>query len=521
MTLRWIVAGLFLFSTIVLPRKLRADDLDDVLARGELRWGADQEGGGPYVYPSMTGDGSVVGFEVELADALAKELGVRAVFTQGNWDKLPDLLRVRNVDIVMNGYELTEERREHMLPSRAYYIYALQLLVHNDAGWGFATLKRPADPKRKIGVLVGSSAETFARREFGEVADVVSYDGNTDAMREVSNEQIAATVQDTPIVAFYAPDFPLLLAVGTPQAEGEYVIYARKGELRLIQAIDRALTKLYRSGELRAIYERYKLWNDNQTRLATVFADGVAEADVSTPSRPEPLAPATRPRGFDVVWANAGLLLSSAAMTIGLALLSFPLAALLGVLVALGRSRGPRLLRPFLAVYVEALRGTPLLLQLYVLFFLLPEWGFRLPAFATAIVGLALNYSAYESEIFRAGLASVPKGQEEASYALGFSQWQTLRHVTFPQTARFALPPMANDFISLFKDTSVCSVITIVELTKRYSVLSMSTQATLELTVATAALYLAMSIPASLGARALERRFGPRAGKPSIAQATS
>jgi polar amino acid transport system substrate-binding protein len=176
--------------------------------------------------------------------------------------------------------------------------------------------------------------------------------------------------------------------------------------------------------------------------------------------------------------------------------------------VAVARTEGPRPLRVIATVYVEVLRGTPLLLQLYVLFFLLPEWGVRLPALATAVVGLGLNYSAYEAEIFRAGILGVPRAQTEAAYVLGLSRAQTLRHVVLPQATRLVLPPMANDFIALFKDTSVCSVITIVELTKRYSVLSMSTQATLELTLATAALYLAMSLPASALARRLERRFG-------------
>jgi polar amino acid transport system substrate-binding protein len=197
-------------------------------------------------------------------------------------------------------------------------------------------------------------------------------------------------------------------------------------------------------------------------------------------------------------------------MTVLLALLSFPLAVLLGALVAIARTEGPRALRVLATVYVEVLRGTPLLLQLYVLFFLLPEWGVRLPALATAVVGLGLNYSAYEAEIFRAGILGVPRGQTEAAYVLGLSRAQTLRHVVLPQATRLVLPPMANDFIALFKDTSVCSVITIVELTKRYSVLSMSTQATLELTIATAALYLAMSLPASALARHVERRFGGR-----------
>jgi polar amino acid transport system substrate-binding protein len=156
---------------------------------------------------------------------------------------------------------------------------------------------------------------------------------------------------------------------------------------------------------------------------------------------------------------------------------------------------------------VEFLRGTPLMLQLYFVFFLLPELGLNIPAFACAIVGLAINYSAYESEIYRAGLQAVPKGQMEAALSLGMSRATALRRIVVPQAARIVVPPVVNDFIALFKDTSVCSVVTIIELTKRFSVLSQSTQATIELMCLTGLLYLLMSYPLSLVSRRLEQRL--------------
>jgi polar amino acid transport system substrate-binding protein len=157
---------------------------------------------------------------------------------------------------------------------------------------------------------------------------------------------------------------------------------------------------------------------------------------------------------------------------------------------------------------VEFLRGTPVMLQLYFIFFFLPEVGVRVPAFWTAVLGLGINYSAYESEIYRAGLQAIPKGQMEAALSLGMSRVLALRRIIVPQAVRIVIPPVVNDFIALFKDTSVCSVVTIVELTKRFSVLSMSTQATVELMGMTAFLYLLMSYPMSLVARHIETRLG-------------
>ena len=142
-----------------------------------------------------------------------------------------------------------------------------------------------------------------------------------------------------------------------------------------------------------------------------------------------------------------------------------------------------------------------------MIFFLLPEIGLAIPAVYAAIAGLAINYSAYEAEIYRAGLQAVPRGQMEAALALGMSPWLALRRIIIPQAFRIVVPPVTNDFIAMFKDTSVCSVITVMELTKQYSVQRNDTGATLELAALTALLYLLMSIPLARLASLLERRL--------------
>ena len=129
-------------------------------------------------------------------------------------------------------------------------------------------------------------------------------------------------------------------------------------------------------------------------------------------------------------------------------------------------------------------------------------------AFTAAVTGLAVNYSAYEAEIYRAGIQAIPKGQLEAALSLGMSRSLTLRRIIIPQATRLVLPPMTNDFIALFKDTAVCSVITVVELSKQYYIQARSAGAIVELGILTALLYLAMSYPLSLLAGRLERRLG-------------
>jgi polar amino acid transport system substrate-binding protein len=161
---------------------------------------------------------------------------------------------------------------------------------------------------------------------------------------------------------------------------------------------------------------------------------------------------------------------------------------------------------------VELFRGTPLLLQLYVLYFGLAN-VVRLSPLVAAILGLALNYGAYEAEVYRAALLAVPAAQTEAACALGMSRWQAIRHVVFPQALRTALPAVTNDFVALLKDSSLISVITVVELTKRMTIVAVELRDWVTPGLLCAALYFAMSFPLARWARSVERSLEPMAAR--------
>jgi polar amino acid transport system substrate-binding protein len=214
--------------------------------------------------------------------------------------------------------------------------------------------------------------------------------------------------------------------------------------------------------------------------------------------------------GGGTIWPLIPQLLRAAGMTVFLAVASFPLAMFAGVLIAVGRVYGPGWVRFPFAVFVEVIRGTPLLLQLYFLFFILPR-AFPILAvnpIITGILGLAINYAAYEAENYRAGLMAIPKGQMEAALALGLTPFTAIRRVIIPQAVRIVIPPVTNDFIALFKDTAVCSTIMIVELTGLYYRYKIYPSLVLELALAVGLLYLLMSYPMSVLARWLERKTG-------------
>jgi His/Glu/Gln/Arg/opine family amino acid ABC transporter permease subunit len=284
----------------------------------------------------------------------------------------------------------------------------------------------------------------------------------------------------------------------------------RRADARLLKALNAAIVQCLRDGSLRKVLERYNLWNAAQQHRA-LEADDSGNFAAGAAPKGEGEEDQTRSyvadRGWAVVRERAPLLVDAAGMTVLLSVTAMPLAILVGLGVALGRLYGPRLLRPPLHFYVEIVRGTPLVLQLYVIFFLLPELGLSIHAFWAAVIGLAVNYSAYEAEIYRAGLQAIPRGQMEAALALGMTRRLALRRVIIPQATRIVIPPVTNDFISLFKDTAVCSVITVVELSKEYYIHARSTGAVVELGIVTAVLYLAMSYPLSIVARRLEKRM--------------
>lgn len=171
---------------VVVPTaRSRADALDDIRGRGTLVWGADQEGGGPFVYPDPADPEKLVGFEVDLAGLLAAELGVRPQFFQADWNTLPSFLDAGKIDIILNGYELTSSRAAQMAASRPYYIYELQLLARADDDrirtWDDLRT-RPHGRKWQISVLGGSAAEQYLRGQWSDTVEAIAYDGNTDAM---------------------------------------------------------------------------------------------------------------------------------------------------------------------------------------------------------------------------------------------------------------------------------------------------------------------------------------------------
>ncbi|MGG5827843.1 amino acid ABC transporter permease [Aeromonas salmonicida] len=207
---------------------------------------------------------------------------------------------------------------------------------------------------------------------------------------------------------------------------------------------------------------------------------------------------------IDYFWPllSAGLI-----FTVPLTLITFVLGILLGFLVALAGSYGSTSLVVLVRFYVWLIRGTPLLVQLFLIFYGLPSAGIVLDAFTAAVIGFTLNIGAYSSEIIRATLAAIPKGQWEAAYSIGMNWPQVMWRVILPQAARIAVPPLSNTFISLVKDTSLAAAVTVPELFQAAQRLASVTYEPLILYIETAIIYLLFSSVLSTLQDRLERRL--------------
>jgi polar amino acid transport system substrate-binding protein len=330
----------------------------------------------------------------------------------------------------------------------------------------------------------------------------VSYEDDVHPYTDLVAGRVDAVLLDHVLAERRRKSTPGFTTLPGSVAIGHYIGVLSQKNAALRDSVNGILVAAMRDGTLERIFRKWGVWNDDQPRLYERIGRGEAVEPVSGVEL-KSVATASP-------WAAARQYFPSLArasvVTLALSCLSMGLAVILGVLIATGRVYGNGLARAALIGYVELMRGTPILLQLFVLYYGIAS-AVRLPAFAAALVGLALNYAAYESEIYRAALEAVPAGQLEAARTLGLSELQVLRFIRGPQAFRFALAPMTNDFVALLKDSSLVSVLTVMELTKQTQIFATNLGSWVIPGTLCAALYLVMSLPLSALARRLEQRW--------------
>jgi len=497
-----------------------------------LRWGGDAEGGAPFVEADPADPATVRGFDVEIAEALARGLGRRPRFVQVAYQSIDQSVARGDFDIGLSGVEDTPARRAALSVTLPYFEFREVLAVRAS---DLARLRAIADLSgRRVGTLAGTMAyEILVKARAEQGIQPVSYDDDVHPYEDLARGRLDAVLLDHVLAARSQKRVQGLAILPERVATGRYVGVLAKENAALRDSIDALLREMMRDGTLRKIFVKWNVWDEEQARFES---DALAEWDVrreissnvKSASGAEPRDSAAKPQGADVppregfpsspskkIFSSSSLslvlsylpsLFRAALVTIVLSCVAMGLAIALGIGIASGRIYGGRLARAALTGYVELIRGTPVLLQLFVLYYGLSS-VVRLPAFVAALFGLGLNYAAYESEIYRGALEAVPRGQLEAARTLGLTEGQVLRLVRGPQAFRLALAPMTNDFVALLKDSSLVSVVTVVELTKQTAIFATNIASWAVPGALCAALYLAMSLPLARLARRLEGRW--------------
>ncbi len=462
-----------------------------------LRWGGDAEGGAPFVEADPSDPARVAGFDVEIAELIASRLGRPAKFIQVAFQSLDQSAIRGDFDIGLSGIEDIPARRQSLAASVPYYEFREVLTVREADRERYRSLASLQG--RKVATLGGTLAYDLllaAERSHGITA--VSYDEDVHPYSDLAMGRVDGVVLDHVLAERAMRRNAGLVTHPDALAVGHYIVITAPENTALREQVDATLRNAMRDGALERIFRKWNVWNDDQPRLfervlgiAGVQGDSGAAATLDTPRAVRRYLPS---------------LFRAALITLALSCLAMALAVVLGSLIAIGRVYGGPATRSMLMVYVEVMRGTPVLLQLFVIYYGLAS-VIRLPAFVAALVGLGLNYAAYESEIYRSALQAVPRGQMDAARILGFSNLQTLRLVRAPQAFRLALAPMTNDFVALLKDSSLVSVITVVELTKQTQIFATNIGSWLVPGLLCAAIYLMMSLPLGYLARRLEERW--------------
>jgi arginine/lysine/histidine/glutamine transport system substrate-binding/permease protein len=437
--------------------------------------------------------GDLTGFDIELMTAMGEAAGREVKFITLPFDGLIPALQSKTISAAISGMTITAERAQTIDFSRPYFKAGLAIAVQE----GNDSIKSLDDLKgKRIAVAIGTTGADQAAQVEG--ATVSTFDNSPLALQELLNGRVDAVVNDLPVTLYAIREANLtgLKIVGELVTEEYYGVALPKNSENL-EAMNTALETLLENGTYAEIYRRW-------------FSADPPELPLVAPA----LAQAGTAKGLD--WGRLFQnLMRGAWVTIWLTAASFFFGLIGGSLVAFAMISPFKPLRWLCRIYVDFFRGTPMLVQLFMIYFGLPAlfqslgFDFSFNRIFAAILALSLNVAAYLAEILRGGIQSIDRGQWEAGESLAMNPVETMRYVVFPQAFRRILPPLGNEFITLIKDTSLAAVIGFEELFRQGQLTVATTYKAFEVYLAVAIVYLVMTSLASMVFKRLEVYMDP------------
>ncbi len=390
----------------------------------------------------------LTGYDIEVMKAVAEKAGWQLKFVQSPFDAIFPALDANRIDVIANQITINPEREARYLFTEPY-TYSHGVIV---TAAGTDDIKTLADLKGKTAAQSESSNWAQVARDAG--AKVRSVEGFAQAAELLVQGRVDAIVNDNIAVLDYLASTGSkdIKVVGDAGGEvSRQALAFRKSDPQLRDQADEALKELRDDGTLRKISEKY------------------FEADVSVENSGEVKTKGSDTRSTaEVVKDSTWPMLKGVIVgTIPLTVISFLVGMVIALAVALARMSSNALLRLPARFYISVIRGTPLLVQLFIIFYGLPQLGLKIPSYPAAVIALSLNVGGYAAEIIRGSILSVPRGQYEAATTIGMSYAQSMKRIILPQAARIAVPPLSNTLLSLVKDTSLASVVLVPEMFRK------------------------------------------------------
>lgn len=446
----------------------------------------------PYeFYDTSGGNRKIVGFDIDIANAIARELKFKLKVQESDFNGLIPALQAKRADFVMAGMTPTPERQKNVDFSDIYY-EAKDTIVSLKG----ANLKQPADLKDKnVGVQLGTIQEQNVKKLAEKVPmKVKQLNKVPDIIQEIRAKRIEAAIVEDTVAQGFVQSNPELEYVVIPSEEQSGSAIAFPKGSNLIAPFNRVLSQMKASGELKTLANKW--FSQNTTALEAQKAPNTAP-----------------PGGLNInfgrlSWDDYLFILKGVPVTLLFTIIS----VLLGLIAATGLSLlkiSPfKPLQWFSQAYTSVFRGTPLLLQLSLIYFAIPQlFGFDITPLQAGVATFTLNSGAYMSETIRAGIQAVDKGQMEASMSLGVPYPMMMKDVIFPQALKNILPALVNETIALLKDSSLVSTLGVVETLRASQIVGANKYIYFEPLLTAGLLYYLMVMALTFAASALERRL--------------
>ena len=427
--------------------------------------------------------GQLTGYDVDVARAVGEKLGVNVEFVETPWDSIFAALEANRFDVVANQVTITPERQQKYDLSQPYAIGEGVIVTRTDD----TSITSLEDLKGKVSAQSTTSNWADVARQAG--ARVESVEGFAQAATLLNQGRVDATINDSiAVYAYLAETGDTSIKIAAQTGEKSEQGFAARKNSGLLPDLNKALDELKADGTLASISQKYLKTN----------ASGAPETGQAAQPR------STWQLILDNLWPLAKAAIT---MTIPLTIISFVLGLVIALAVALARLSPNVVLTNVARFYISIIRGTPLLVQLFIVFFALPEFGIKIDPFPAAVIAFSLNVGGYAAEIIRSAIQSIPKGQWEAAETIGMNYAGALKRIILPQAARVAVPPLSNTLISLVKDTSLASTILVTELLRQAQIVAAPTFEFFALYGTAAVYYWVICLVLSFGQARVERRL--------------